>query len=72
MHGMLAIEPAEMQQAQKELMKSCLNATEGIKIMFKEDKEQEMSEMQNERQLLAVAMATPIPATPAASSCCYL
>ncbi|EFX83207.1 hypothetical protein DAPPUDRAFT_100775 [Daphnia pulex] len=38
MHGMLAIGPDEMEKAQKELIDSCKRASEGIKVMFNEDR----------------------------------
>ena len=50
MHGMLAIEPAKMQKAQEELMESCKKASEGIKIMFNEDRAQTIREMENALQ----------------------
>ncbi len=51
MHGMPAIEPAKMEQAQKELLESCKRASEGIRIMFNEDREQQTNrEMENALQ----------------------
>jgi hypothetical protein len=50
MHGMLAIEPAKMEQAQKELIESCKKASEGIKIMFNEDRKQTIREIENALQ----------------------
>ncbi|EFX83209.1 hypothetical protein DAPPUDRAFT_315943 [Daphnia pulex] len=50
MHGMLAIEPTKMEQAQKELIESCRKASEGIKIMFNEDREQTIREIENALQ----------------------
>jgi hypothetical protein len=50
MHGMPAIEPAKMEQAQKELVESCERASKGIKIMFKEATEQAFREIANEIQ----------------------
>jgi hypothetical protein len=50
MHGMLAIEPAKMEQAQKDLIESCKKASEGIKIMFNEDREQTIREIENALQ----------------------
>jgi hypothetical protein len=47
MHGMLAIEPAKMEKAQKELVESCKIASKGIKIMFNEDREQTIREIEN-------------------------
>jgi hypothetical protein len=52
MHGMLAIEPAKMEQAQKELVESCERASKGITIMFNEDREQTIREMENSLQSL--------------------
>jgi hypothetical protein len=51
MHGMLALAPAEMEKAQEELVASCKRACEGIKIMCKEDREQQTNrEMENALQ----------------------
>ncbi len=47
MHVMLSIEPDELQQAQKELIDSCKKASAGIQIMFIEDREQTIREMEN-------------------------
>jgi hypothetical protein len=44
---MLSIEPDELQQAQKELIDSCKKASAGIQIMFIEDREQTIREMEN-------------------------
>jgi hypothetical protein len=49
--GMPAIEPAKMEQAQKELLESCKRASEGIRIMFNEDRAQQaIREMENALQ----------------------
>jgi hypothetical protein len=50
MHGMLAIEPAKMEQAQKELIESCKKASKGIKDMFNEDSAQTIREIENALQ----------------------
>jgi hypothetical protein len=52
MHGMLSIEPAEIKQAQKELMDSCERASEGIKDMFNNDSAQTIRELENALQSL--------------------
>ncbi|XP_046636092.1 uncharacterized protein LOC124314772 isoform X2 [Daphnia pulicaria] len=50
-HGMLSIEPAEIPKAQGELVESCKIASKGIKIIFKEDEEQQaIREMENALQ----------------------
>jgi hypothetical protein len=50
MHGMLAIEPAKIKQAQLELVESCKRASEGIKVISKKDSEQTIRELENELQ----------------------
>jgi hypothetical protein len=50
MHGMLAIEPEKMEQAQKELIESCRKASRVIQIMFNEDRAQTNREMENALQ----------------------
>jgi hypothetical protein len=50
MHGMLANEPAKMEQAQKELVESCKRASDGIEVMFNVDREQTIREIENELQ----------------------
>jgi hypothetical protein len=50
MHGMLAIEPAKMEEAQQELIESCKKASEGIKVMFNEDRKQTIREIENALQ----------------------
>jgi hypothetical protein len=50
MHGMLAIEPAKMEEAQQELIESCKKAWEGIKVMFNEDRKQTIREIENALQ----------------------
>jgi hypothetical protein len=50
MHGMLALEPEKIKQAQKELIDSCERASKGIQIMFNEDGVQTIPEIENALQ----------------------
>ncbi|EFX65572.1 hypothetical protein DAPPUDRAFT_333072 [Daphnia pulex] len=50
MHGMLAIKPAKIEQAQKELVESCKIASQGIQTMYIEDRAQTIREMENALQ----------------------
>jgi hypothetical protein len=49
MHGMMALGPAEMEKAQEKLIESRERASKGIKIMFNEDREQTIREIENAR-----------------------